>query len=435
MQIENTNTFMVSGGCSDKNAEKPPEAEKRGAKRPLPSIKPSGAAVRRFMKDFASAVREGRRKLLLTAAGLAITAVGAAALGTYCTVGVNYYCGGTLLCTVAATDDAAAIIGLAAQRADELGVPEQEIQTSAKLALKSSLVGGEDAINAILAASPYLCRAYIVSADGKDLFTVESKNAVSVALDEYVKKYSLNSSASLSGDVEIREQIVSRNDLTPTDTITSVLEESGVLTVMNTVDLTEQYTIAHETEEIADDTLFEGETVVETEGSDGTEVLVNEQIYSNGELLSSAIISSETKLEPVTEVLRVGTKPRNALEEGLSYPLSGRLSSGFGERWGRQHRGVDLAVGMGTPVAAAASGTVICAEYKESYGNIVQVDHGYGIVTTYAHLDSIAVAVGQKVERGEVLAYSGNTGNSTGPHLHFEVILNGEYLNPLDYLL
>ena len=131
----------------------------------------------------------------------------------------------------------------------------------------------------------------------------------------------------------------------------------------------------------------------------------------------------------------MGTKPRNALVDGFSYPLSGRLSSGFGPRWGRTHRGIDLAVAMDTPVKAAAAGTVITAEYKPSYGNIVQIDHGYGIVTSYAHLDYIDVSVGQSVARGEVVAHSGSTGNSTGPHLHFEVINNGEYLNPLDYLI
>lgn len=444
MQIENTNTCIISGGAFSvpKNEIKRPE--KSPIKKPrllqTPKIKWragifNGAAVRRFFHDFGAVFRSKRKKFLCAAAGVSVTASGLAALGTYCTVGVNYYYGDKLLCTVSASDDAAAIMGIAAEKASELGAPEPKIQTSAKLALKSSLVEGDEAIDAILAASPYLCRGYIVSVNGVDLFTVENKNDISVALDEYVQKYKINDTASLSGAIEIRDQVVRKDEITPAASITEILEEGGALTVMNTVDITEQRTITHETTEIADDNLYEGESVVETKGSDGTLVMVNEQIYSNGELLSSAIISSETSLEPVTEVVRVGTKRRNALEDGLSYPLTGRLSSGFGERWGRMHRGIDLAVAMDTPVAAAASGTVITAEYKESYGNLVQIDHGYGIVTSYAHLDSISVTVGQDVARGEIVAYSGNTGNSTGPHLHFEVINNGEYLNPLDYLI
>ncbi len=441
MQIENTNSCIVSG-CGT-FAQKPPAAadgrKSTAKRRPVPpniKINLHGGAAGRFFRDCRAVAKSGGKKIVCVAVGLAVTAAGITALGTYCTVGVNYYSGGKLLCTVAASDNAAAIIGSAARKAAGLGAQQPEIETSAKLALKSSVVGGDEAIDSILAASPGLCRGYIASVNGTDLFTAESKEAVGAALDEYIAKYKINDTASLSASIDIRSEIVREEEICDGSEITSLLEESGALTVMNTVDITEQQTITHETQQIADDTMYEGESIVETKGADGTLITINEQVYSNGQLLSAAVISSETKQAPVTEVVRVGTKPRNALEDGLSYPLSGgRLSSNFGERWGRMHRGIDLATPMDTPVAAAAAGTVITAEYKESYGNLVQIDHGYGIVTSYAHLDSIAVAEGQKVVRGEVVAYSGNTGNSTGPHLHFEVIDNGNYLNPLDHLI
>lgn len=118
----------------------------------------------------------------------------------------------------------------------------------------------------------------------------------------------------------------------------------------------------------------------------------------------------------------------------LGWPVSGPVTSGFGLRWGRMHEGIDIAVGEGTPVRAAAAGMVIYANWMSGYGNLVVVDHGNGLSTAYAHNSSLAVSAGQSVAAGEVVSYSGNTGNSTGPHVHFEVRVNGSAVDPLGYL-
>ncbi len=118
----------------------------------------------------------------------------------------------------------------------------------------------------------------------------------------------------------------------------------------------------------------------------------------------------------------------------LGWPVSGPVTSGFGMRWGRMHEGIDIGVGVGTPVRAAATGTVIYAGWMGGYGNLVVVDHGNGLSTAYAHNSSLAVSVGQSVSAGEVVSYSGNTGNSTGPHVHFEVRVDGSAVDPLGYL-
>lgn len=118
----------------------------------------------------------------------------------------------------------------------------------------------------------------------------------------------------------------------------------------------------------------------------------------------------------------------------LAWPVSGPVTSGYGMRWGRMHEGIDIAVGEGTPVRAAAAGTVIYAGWMGGYGNLVVVDHGGGLSTAYAHNAALAVSVGQSVAAGEVVAYSGNTGHSTGPHVHFEVRVNGGAADPLGYL-
>jgi murein DD-endopeptidase MepM/ murein hydrolase activator NlpD len=98
------------------------------------------------------------------------------------------------------------------------------------------------------------------------------------------------------------------------------------------------------------------------------------------------------------------------------------------------HEGIDIAVGTGTPVVSSASGMVIVAGWMGGYGNLVVVDHGNGVATAYGHNTGVAVSVGQSVAQGQLIAYSGNTGNSTGPHIHFEVRINGSPVDPLGYL-
>lgn len=119
---------------------------------------------------------------------------------------------------------------------------------------------------------------------------------------------------------------------------------------------------------------------------------------------------------------------------GLVWPVSGTITSGFGPRWGRMHEGIDIAGASGTPIAAAASGTVIVAGWSGGYGNLVVIDHGNGISTAYGHNSSLAVSVGQSVGQGTVIAGMGTTGHSTGVHCHFEVRVDGSAVNPLDYL-
>ena len=118
---------------------------------------------------------------------------------------------------------------------------------------------------------------------------------------------------------------------------------------------------------------------------------------------------------------------------GLIWPVNGPVVSPFGMRWGRLHAGIDIGVGYGTPIHAAASGTVIFAGWMGGYGNFVIIDHGGGLSTGYAHQSSIAVG-GGSVTQGQVIGYVGCTGHCFGPHLHFEVRVNGTPVDPLGYL-
>jgi murein DD-endopeptidase MepM/ murein hydrolase activator NlpD len=119
---------------------------------------------------------------------------------------------------------------------------------------------------------------------------------------------------------------------------------------------------------------------------------------------------------------------------GLVWPCDGVVVSGFGMRWGRMHEGIDIGCAYGTPNRAAASGTVIYSGWLGGYGNLVVVDHGNGLSTAYAHASTLVVGVGQSVSQGETVSLVGSTGNSSGPHLHFEVRVNGTAVDPLGYL-
>ena len=118
----------------------------------------------------------------------------------------------------------------------------------------------------------------------------------------------------------------------------------------------------------------------------------------------------------------------------LIYPVNGQFTSPFGYRWGRLHGGIDLAVPVGTAVRAADSGTVRIAGWMGGYGNYICIQHTGSMSTCYGHNSSLRVSVGQSVTQGQIIAASGNTGHSTGPHVHFEVRINGTQVDPMGYL-
>jgi murein DD-endopeptidase MepM/ murein hydrolase activator NlpD len=146
----------------------------------------------------------------------------------------------------------------------------------------------------------------------------------------------------------------------------------------------------------------------------------------------SATLASRIRSAQSTAVIPGPTGSASAA--GFIWPVHGILTSTFGWRWGRMHEGIDLAVPSGTPVVAAASGTVIVAGWMGGYGNLVVIDHGNGIATAYGHNTSVVVGYGQSVAQGQLISYSGSTGHSTGPHVHFEVRVNGSPVDPLGYL-
>ncbi len=130
------------------------------------------------------------------------------------------------------------------------------------------------------------------------------------------------------------------------------------------------------------------------------------------------------------------TMPSHTAGDGdFTEPAIGVLTSPYGERWGRFHEGIDIGGESDSDILAADCGIVSVARWLDGYGNYIEIDHGNGFKTAYAHCNALYINEGDSVTQGQLIASMGSTGNSTGPHLHFEVLLHGEPQNPLDYVM
>ncbi|WP_336512311.1 DUF5930 domain-containing protein [Paracoccus shandongensis] len=151
----------------------------------------------------------------------------------------------------------------------------------------------------------------------------------------------------------------------------------------------------------------------------------------------AALTNSETKANQIIVTLDQMNTYRIAMEKlPLAMPVkqSFRYTSGFGRRWGRAHEGVDMAAPVGTPVHATGDGVVIHAGRQGAYGNLIKIQHELGVETRFGHLSRIRVKVGQRVSQGDLIGDMGNTGRSTGPHLHYEVRMKGRAVDPMSFI-
>lgn len=216
----------------------------------------------------------------------------------------------------------------------------------------------------------------------------------------------------------------------------SLIRPAPVATVETVEIVTYCETIPFEVAYEDTNTLYKGEQTVKSQGNNGEREVQARIVRSNGIETEKVELSSTVVSAPTAQVVLQGTKEQPALvgTGKFIYPTRGRLTSKYGSRWGRMHKGIDLAAPTGTAIKAADGGTVISAGYNGSLGYMVKIDHGGGKVTLYGHCSKLLVKSGQKVYQGQHIANVGNTGNSTGPHLHFEVHVNGNTKNPLSYL-
>ena len=302
------------------------------------------------------------------------------------------------------------------------------------LMLKSKASSEEELKDKLLLTSPSFTSGCTLYSGDKKIFTAPNEATAKKVVKNYISQYSMDGEADVTSELIYKNSVIPKKDISGEEKCGELLRANGGIDVVSVVNTSVKKEIPFETKQQQDPQMYIGETVTVTEGKAGTTEIKSQTVYKNGEVESNTVVSEKIIYEPVTAVVKVGTKPRNVLDSGLFYPLTGTRSSDFGERWGRMHEGIDIAVNTGTPVKAAECGVVTFAGDGGAYGNFIKIDHGNGVVTAYAHLSAIEVKEGQTVTEDTQIALSGNTGRSTGPHLHFEVIKDGTPLNPDLYL-
>lgn len=217
------------------------------------------------------------------------------------------------------------------------------------------------------------------------------------------------------------------------------------VTVVVTQEVKETESIPFTTQYKKNSSMYKGQTSIITAGKNGSKEIVSKVVSENGVVVSREKISETVISEPVMQTAYQGTKSKSSSAVyvtaskkigGLSNPLASiQISDGYGaSRGNRRHKGVDLRAPKGTPIYAAANGVVTKVSSSGSYGKLVVIDHGNGLVTKYAHCNSFNVSVGDSVKRGQQIATVGRTGNATGNILHYEVLVNGANRNPASYL-
>lgn len=213
-------------------------------------------------------------------------------------------------------------------------------------------------------------------------------------------------------------------------------QQQPLLNVKTIQNASYQETVPAPVNEIQDGNLYEGTTQVVEPGSEGVKMVNAKIIKINGQEVDRMVLSEAVLSAPTPSSVIVGTRP---IPTGIGSgqflrPYSGVITSRFGSRWGSVHKGIDIGGSVGDPVLSADEGKVIFADWNNGgYGNLVILDHGNGYQTYYAHMDEILVHEGDIIEKGYQLGTVGNTGRSTGPHLHFEVRKDGEPQDPQTY--
>ena len=297
--------------------------------------------------------------------------------------------------------------------------------------------------DAIMDASKDIIAASSLYINGIEYSRVKGLD-VNKYLEDYKNSFLLEGTGS---EVYFNDRITVKEDYFAADTIDDIeiFEEivKNNTTVVTVACEKENYSIPFETVTKKTASKLSGYSKVEVAGKAGVGSKTKRTIYVNGEAISVDTLEDVVLSEPVNKVVTVGTGKKTASSAELSYaqssgfilPLpkgSWTVSAYWGD--GRGHKGLDLAAKRDTSIFAAKGGTVTYSGWKNGYGYFVEIDHGNGLKTRYGHASKLCVSKGETVTQGTVIALVGSTGNSTGNHLHFEVVKNGVNYNPGPYV-
>lgn len=316
-----------------------------------------------------------------------------------------------------------------------------DIKLESVITVNAKGVSAKEVEELLLKNSSAVCNGYEVMAGDKTIAFVTDKALVDKVTSERLNSFTVDGAeceSKFAEEISVKSAYFSSNELSNEEQLKAAVGKVDVLTTASTKKI---YTVKYDTLTKKDSSKNAGYQTVIIKGLNGSSQTVTETSYINGEIVGEPIVSTVVLEYPINEVILVGTKnvyitstPQNASASGFRWPLAvkGTITSYWGD--GRDHKGVDIGVPQGTSIIAVKGGTVIEEGYRADYGYYVTIDHGNGVKTKYAHNKSNTVEVGQTVSAGQVIALSGNTGRSTGPHLHFEVIINGNRVNPAYYI-
>ncbi|WP_282155254.1 peptidoglycan DD-metalloendopeptidase family protein [Cytobacillus gottheilii] len=260
------------------------------------------------------------------------------------------------------------------------------------------------------------------------------------------KKYTVKEGdvlGSIAGAYDLTtKQLLELNPVLKEDSILDIGQQLNVTVLKPYVDVVvekealRKEKIDYEKEVIEDSSMFKGDTKVKQEGKEGSRNVTYAITEQNGKQTAKEEVSEEIITKPVKHIVVKGTKVIPSRGDGsFVWPASGGyVSSKLGYRWGKLHKGIDIARPSNRTIKAADNGIVVSAGWDGGYGNKIIIDHQNGYRTVYAHLDSMSVSSGQTVQKGSGIGVMGSTGHSTGIHLHFELYKNGSLQDPLNYV-
>jgi len=296
--------------------------------------------------------------------------------------------------------------------------------------------------NAIIENTDIFVYGTAIKVDGEIIACVENQGLAEKLEARRTAYYveGAENTACFADKVQIESGYYLKEEVVSSDEADSVINS---LRVKTTSRITTETEIGYGTRRIKTTAKPVGYSNVDTKGQKGLKRCVEEVERINGSVISCEEISNEVVKEAVTEVItegmassrRVVNSSARASSAGFICPMNSgtyTISAYYGD--GRNHRGLDFAAKTGTPIFAVAGGTVTYAGYDSDFGYNIVVDHHNGIKTRYAHANALCVSKGATVSQGEMIATVGNTGRSTGSHLHFEVIVNGTRVNPAPYV-
>lgn len=312
-----------------------------------------------------------------------------------------------------------------------------KIHIEEKIDLKTNLSKNRELVENISELSDFMEKAYVLLINDKEIISFKSYDEMIDALILVRNQFfSEDTVFSFCEKIEYKIDYVTKVSITDFKTGANYIIKNNLLNVKSTKTIKELEDIDFLEEIIYDDTKYEGNSEILQKGVLGKKEITKNIIYINGEEKSINILKENVIKRPVKQIKTVGTKPlpQDVGKGEFIIPNKGTFTSGYGQRWGRLHGGIDLAADEGTPIYASDNGRVSFVGDGGTYGLLIKIDHNNGYVTYYAHCSKVDKKTGDVVEQGEKIAYVGNTGNSTGPHCHFEIRYNNKPLNPLDFI-